>query len=161
MLGAVGDEDLLGPRGEAPAGEALGDRAPQRRQAEGIVAVVIEPARELAGGRSIEVLEDRGRRKRRDPQVQPVTADDCVRRRTVPLGERDPAAGSLPARQVSLGAQAVVCGRDGGAAQPDRRRQSPLGGQSALEGDLAVEHERPHRRRQPFVARSVAPPVAE
>ncbi len=97
MLGAVGDEDLLGPGGEAPAGEALGDRAPQRRQPEGIVAVVIEPARELASGGAIEVLEGRGRRERRYPQVQPATADDRVGRRAVPLRERDPAAGSLPA----------------------------------------------------------------
>ena len=157
----IRDEDLLGPRGQATAIEPGGDRAAQRRQSERVVAVVVEPARELASRLTEQVFEHRRRRQRGDPHVEPGTSDDRIGRRPVSSRERHPAPRPLPARDVALTAQLVVRGGHRGPAHAERGREGPLGGQPALDRDLAVEDQRPQRRGEPLTARAFAPPRPE
>jgi len=59
-----------------------------------------------------------------------------------PAGTRDEAARPDAAGEKTVGAQGVVGGRDGGAADLERDRELALGRQPGLDGDAAVEDER-------------------
>ena len=123
--------------------------------------MVVEPPRELAHG-GAEQLGDRGRRRqRRDPQIEPGSADDRVGRGAQPAGERHPAPRPLPAGEVPLVAQLVVRRGDGGAADPEPRRERPFGGEPALDGDPPIEDERADRRGEPLLSGAALPPAAE
>ena len=98
------------------------DRAAQRRQAERVVAVVVEPAGKLAGAAAANSSSSTaGAGSAAIRMSRPAPLDDRVfRSRAMPAGQRHPASGALPALDVALLAQPVVGAGDRGAADPQR-----------------------------------------
>ncbi|MDF9812023.1 hypothetical protein M2266_001254 [Streptomyces sp. SPB162] len=102
-------------------------------------------------GRAAEV-DDGARGVRRERVEDPA-------RQRVALRYGGPAAGAPPGAGEALGAQRLVRGGDGGAADAQREGELPLGGQPGGDRHPALEHQQPYPVGESAVGRD-APATA-
>lgn len=144
--GTGGDHDLFGHGRDAPPGVAVGDHLPQRGQARRIVAVGVGVRRELLQGALDRPGQPRfGGGQRGAAQVDHRAEGlrgqrlQTARGQRVPGGHGGPAARSPAGLQEPLGAQRLVRGGDGGAADGEGERQFAFGGEPGGDRHPAFE----------------------
>ena len=109
VQGALRDQHLARLGRQTAAGQVRGDHRPGARQAERLVAVAAQLARELLRGHGGQCAEVGGRRQVGDREVDHVARrrGELVRAVVARLRCRGPAAGPAAGRQVALLAQHV------------------------------------------------------